>query len=180
MGEKKERYFLVIYTDILFLEPTLMIDSILRLNKVSNTDAYFKYVYGDTHLVCHFETSFDYQTLIKTISNALKNVTQYFLFKETPETFAVLPHSLYDALFNLDSDTENTDRLFDFDDNYDYINSDDNEEDAELELLMNLSASKQRPNLDELLEKINEQGINKLTEEEIKHLEAYAQEREQE
>ena len=200
MKEKRVSYLLFIYSTL--GEDSLVLRDIpLQLSPISSAP-YIKYNYGDSGLICNFETDLPFPELREFVSVTLEGlVDQYFLIEHSDNMSVHMNNSLKLNLFDLNSenkkygngdnvsDKQGEDELYkimdyflsesmkeiDNNDLYSLTFDEDEDEDP---LIRKLKLKKDpkfmKPSLDSLLEKIKEKGIKSLTKYEKQLLNEYA------
>jgi len=195
MEEKSKPYLLFIFAE--FTEgSTILQDLPLQLTPVSSSK-YFKYNYNNSNVICNFESKLPFNELREFIDSTITPIVDHWYLIEHSQNMAVhLESSLKLNLFDLNSKNEEPDIMTDKageEEMYkvmDYFLSQsmkqidpkeldelflESEEDSlisKLKLKKNSIISK--PTLDSLLEKIKENGIEKLTKYEKQILDEYA------
>ena len=194
MQEKSKPYMLFIFSEFQ-KESTILKDIPLQLSPISSSK-YLKYNYTDSTVVCNFESNLPFEDLREFIDSTIGLIVEQWYLFEHPDKMAVhIPDTLKLNLFDLETENmryekmpnkqdddemlkimdyflQNSMKNFDKDeiDNMFY-----NEEDSlinELKLKKNVTFVK--PTLDELLEKVKESGVDKLTKYEKQILDEYA------
>ena len=157
-----------------------------------------KFIYGSYHMVVNLETELPFDELKEFIYETLKSdMFEYFLMPMSDKTSVKLPESMAEHLFDLENDTDKvhvftqldveelkkrdkqTDEELDLIINYFLSNSefdmedDDDEEDDLIKKVMNKT---KQPSVDEILEKIVENGMDSLTLQEKQILDEYSNE----
>jgi hypothetical protein len=159
-----------------------------------------KFIYGSYHMVVNLETDLPFDELKEYIYETLKSdVFEYFLMPMSDKTSVKLPESMAEHLFDLENDTDKvhvftqlnveelkkrdkqTDEELDLIINYFLSNSEfeftsDDEEDEEDDLIKQVMSKPKQPSIDELLEKIVENGMDSLTLQEKQLLDEYSNE----
>ena len=159
-----------------------------------------KFIYGSYHMVVNLETDLPFDELKEYIYETLKSdVFEYFLMPMSDKTSVKLPESMAEHLFDLENDTDKvhvftqldveelkkrdkqTDEELDLIINYFLSNSEfeftsDDEEDEEDDLIKQVMNKPKQPSIDELLEKIVENGMDSLTLQEKQLLDEYSNE----
>ena len=200
MKEKRVSYLLFIYSTLGESSPVLR-DIPLQLSPISSAP-YIKYNYGDSGLICNFETDLPFPELREFVSVTLEGlVDQYFLIEHSDNMSVNMDNYLKLNLFDLNSenkkygngdnvsDKQGEDELYkimdyflsesmkeiDNNDLYSLTFDEDEDEDP---LIRKLKLKKDpkfmKPSLDSLLEKIKEKGIKSLTKYEKQLLNEYA------
>jgi hypothetical protein len=159
-----------------------------------------KFIYGSYHMVVNLETDLPFDELKEYIYETLKSdVFEYFLMPMSDKTSVKLPETMAEHLFDLENDTDKvhvftqlnveelkkrdkqTDEELDLIINYFLSNSEfeftsDDEEDEEDDLIKQVMSKPKQPSIDELLEKIVENGMDSLTLQEKQLLDEYSNE----
>ncbi len=159
-----------------------------------------KFIYGSYHMVVNLETDLPFDELKEYIYETLKSdVFEYFLMPMSDKTSVKLPETMAEHLFDLENDTDKvhvftqlnveelkkrdkqTDEELDLIINYFLSNSEfeftsDDEEDEEDDLIKQVMNKPKQPSIDELLEKIVENGMDSLTLQEKQLLDEYSNE----
>ena len=163
----------------------LVCDSII-LN--INVD-YIKFFYGDTSCVYTFKSETPFDEVSKKVTEILKNINvSYFLLPYSDfEINARIDEATLEHLFGKDLDEEIPDS-----DEMDLVEPqtffsrldealenlkegiDDYDDEIDIEILPRLKKKKPIKTLDEILDQINENGLNSLTEEDKQLLEKYS------
>ena len=156
-----------------------------------------KFIYGSYHMVVNLETELPFDELKEFIYETLKSdMFEYFLMPMSDKTSVKLPESMAEHLFDLENDTDKvhvftqldveelkkrdkqTDEELDLIINYFLSNNefdmeDDDDEDDLIKKVMNKT---KQPSVDEILEKIVENGMDSLTLQEKQILDEYSNE----
>ena len=156
-----------------------------------------KFIYGSYHMVVNLETDLPFDELKEYIYETLKSdMFEYFLMPMSDKTSVKLPESMAEHLFDLENDTDKvhvftqldveelkkrdkqTDEELDLIINYFLSNNefdmeDDDDEDDLIKKVMNKT---KQPSVDEILEKIVENGMDSLTLQEKQILDEYSNE----
>jgi len=196
MKEKTRQYLLFIYSTLSEDSPVLR-DIPLQLAPISSSP-YIKFNYGNSGLICNFETDLPFPELREFVAVTLEGlIDQYFLIEHSDNMSVYMDNSLKLNLFDLNSDNRKHDNMSDkqggdelfkimdyfLNETMKDINPedmaslimDDEDEDpliTKLKLKKDLRYSK--PTLDFLLEKIKEKGMESLTKYEKQLLNEYA------
>jgi len=150
---------------------------------------YIKFFYGDTSCVYTFKSDLQFEEVSKNITKILQNVNvSYFL----------LPYSDFDIDVKIDEETlehlfgKELDEEIPDSDNMDLVepktffsrldealsniknNVEDYDDEIDIEILPRLKKKKPIKTLDEILDQINKNGINSLTEEDKQLLKKYS------
>tara|TARA_R110000851_G_scaffold14998_6_gene50128 strand:- start:1418 stop:2014 length:597 start_codon:yes stop_codon:yes gene_type:complete len=196
MQEKSKPYMLFIFSDF-EKGSTILKDIPLQLSPVSSSK-YLKYNYTDSTVVCNFESNLPFQDLREFIDSTIGLIVEQWYLFEHPDKMAVhIPDTLKLNLFDLETENRKYEKIENKQDDdemlkiMDYFLSNsiknlnneeiesfyfnEEEEDSlmkELKLKKNVTFVK--PTLDELLEKVKESGVEKLTKYEKQILDEYA------
>lgn len=158
-----------------------------------------KFIYGSYHMVVNLETDLPFDELKEFIYETLKSdMFEYFLMPMSDKTSVKLPESMAEHLFDLENDTDKvhvftqldveelkrrdkqTDEELDLIINYFLSNSEfeftSDDEDEEDDLIKQVMNKPKQPSIDELLEKIVENGMDSLTLQEKQILDEYSNE----
>ena len=158
-----------------------------------------KFIYGSYHMVVNLETELPFDELKEYIYETLKSdVFEYFLMPMSDKTSVKLPETMAEHLFDLENDTDKvhvftqldveelkkrdkqTDEELDLIINYFLSNSEfeftSEDEDEEDDLIKQVMNKPKQPSIDELLEKIVENGMDSLTLQEKQLLDEYSNE----
>ncbi len=158
---------------------------------LASTDETIKYIYGSYHMIIKINTDIPFDEFKKFIYESLKeDKYEYFLMPMSEKTSAKLPKDLANNLFDLESDNENVKIMMnipemevkqddeELDRIIEYFTKEldftfDMEEDEEVDpMLMDNSL----PSMDDILDKLVENGPDSLTLDERKLLDRYANE----
>ena len=158
---------------------------------LASTDETIKYIYGSYHMIIKINTDIPFDEFKKFIYESLKeDKYEYFLMPMSEKTSAKLPKDLANNLFDLESDNENVKIMInipemevkqddeELDRIIEYFTKEldftfDMEEDEEVDpMLMDNSL----PSMDDILDKLVENGPDSLTLDERKLLDRYANE----
>ena len=158
-----------------------------------------KFIYGSYHMVVNLETDLPFDELKEYIYETLKSdVFEYFLMPMSDKTSVKLPETMAEHLFDLENDTDKvhvftqlnveelkkrdkqTDEELDLIINYFLSNNEfdmeDDDDDEEDDLIKQVMNKPKQPSIDELLEKIVENGMDSLTLQEKQLLDEYSNE----
>ena len=196
MQEKSKPYMLFIFSDF-EKGSTILKDIPLQLSPISSSK-YLKYNYTDSHVVCNFESNLPFEELREFIDSTIGLiVNQWYLF-EHPDKMAVhIEDSLKLNLFDLETENMEYKKIPNKQDDVEMLNIMDyflsnsikklnneemesfyfnkEEEDSLIkELKLKKSVTFVKPTLDDLLEKVKENGVDKLTKYEKQILDEYA------
>lgn len=157
-----------------------------------------KFIYGSYHMVVNLETDLPFDELKEYIYETLKSdVFEYFLMPMSDKTSVKLPESMAEHLFDLENDTDKvhvftqldveelkkrdkqTDEELDLIINYFLSNNEfdmEDDDDDEDDLIKKVMNKTKQPSVDEILEKIVENGMDSLTLQEKQILDEYSNE----
>jgi len=162
------------------------------------TNDYIKFVWGDFGVVSHFKTDLPFEDLSEFVNLQLGGmVDQYFLLEKTDKTSAYGPEEIVSYVLDLETKIERPeqpnvadelereaelDRVIQYfmssmsDEESDSLLEleDDDDDDNEIELIKIRNAKNKSLTLDQILDKINDEGIQSLSKKEKKQLENYA------
>ena len=158
---------------------------------LASTDETIKYIYGSYHMIIKINTDIPFDEFKKFIYESLKeDKYEYFLMPMSEKTSAKLPKDLANNLFDLESDNENVKIMInipemevkqddeELDRIIEYFTKEldftfDMEEDEEVDPLL---VDNSLPSMDDILDKLVENGPDSLTLDERKLLDRYANE----
>jgi len=199
MSKKESTYLLFIFTQ--FEEGSKILREIPLQLIPTSSSKYLKFNYGDSNIVCNFESKLPFDELREFIQIALDSIVdQWFLVEHTDNMAVHMDDSLKLNLFDLESENkkhDNTDKMSDKQGEEElykvmdyFLNEamkeiDPNDmtplfmdEDDEDPLITKLKLKKNpkymKPTLDSLLEKVKEKGMESLTKYEKQLLDEYA------
>ena len=196
MEEHQEpyQYMLFIFGD--FKGKDKIIELIaLQLSAFTDKHSYVKYNYGDYGVVVNFQSHLSFYNIRDHVHIILEKVApQYFLFERPKHMYAFMPPELKLNLFDLNEENTNIEQKnVNFKDNMNLMDNFllnltssfstgiDNvlsEEDMEkmFENIMNKMEEREdyRPTIDEILDKIKDNGIGSLTKTEKQILDEYS------
>ena len=157
-----------------------------------------KFIYGSYHMVVNLETDLPFDELKEYIYETLKSdMFEYFLMPMSDKTSVKLPESMAEHLFDLENDTDKvhvftqldveelkkrdkqTDEELDLIINYFLSNNEfdmEDDDDDEDDLIKKVMNKTKQPSVDEILEKIVENGMDSLTLQEKQILDEYSNE----
>jgi hypothetical protein len=150
---------------------------------------YIKFFYGDTSCVYTFKSETPFDEVSKKVTEILKNINvSYFLLPYSDfEINARIDEATLEHLFGKDLDEEmpNSDDMdlvepqtffSRLDEALENLKEgiDDYDDEIDIEILPRLKKKKPIKTLDEILDQINENGLNSLTEEDKQLLEKYS------
>ena len=191
MKEYQEPYNYLIFIFGEFKNNDKIVELItIQLSNFTDNNSYLKYNYGDYGIVVHFQSNFKFYELRDHVHIVLEKVaTQYFLMEKPKNLYAFMPADLKVNLFDLYEDNISKEQT---NDNFkDMVNIMDN-------FLINITSSldedifsnenmekmfnnimdrvdkEHTPTIDELLDKIKEEGIESLTQKEKNILDEYS------
>lgn len=137
------------------------------------SSSFLKFHFGDDYVIAHFETEETQKNVREFCNMVLENtVCNFILLPHNKNVMVSLPTELQDFLFNLENNEQIiTDIVTDNEDTLD-------EKEFMEQLLEKLNPNKtvedNKLSLDELLDKIQEKGIDQLTEKEKQQLYDYS------
>lgn len=158
---------------------------------LASTDETIKYIYGSYHMIIKINTDIPFDEFKKFIYESLKeDKYEYFLMPMSEKTSAKLPKELADNLFDLEEDNENVNLMLnvpemevkqddeELDRIIEYFTKEldftfDMEEDEEVDPML---VDNSLPSMDDILDKLVENGPDSLTLDERKLLDRYANE----
>lgn len=195
MQEKSKPYMLFIFSEFQ-KGSTILKDIPLQLSPISSSK-YLKYNYTDSTVVCNFESNLPFEDLREFIDSTIGLIVEQWYLFEHPDKMAVhIPDTLKLNLFDLETENRKYEKIenkqdddemlnimdyflshtmknFDKDEQNSFYNEE--EEDSLIkELKLKKSITFVKPTLNELLEKVKEQGVEKLTKYEKQILDEYA------
>lgn len=157
-----------------------------------------KFIYGSYHMVVNLETELPFDELKEFIYETLKSdMFEYFLMPMSDKTSVKLPETMAEHLFDLENDTDKvhvftqldveelkkrdkqTDEELDLIINYFLSNNEfdmEDDDDDEDDLIKKVMNKTKQPSVDEILEKIVENGMDSLTLQEKQILDEYSNE----
>lgn len=148
----------------------------------------FKFLYTQDHIIFHFESSFEMEFIQEFILDTIKDeCLMYFMTEYNDSLSYYIPADSGEYLFNLSS-IENNDMVvsgtnivdaYSKEEEVDDEEEDDDDEDiSEIDAIMIMQRLKKdlrRPTLDEILDKISEEGKESLTQYEQAILDKYSE-----
>jgi len=158
---------------------------------LASTDETIKYIYGTHHMIIKINTDIPFDEFKKFIYESLKeDKYEYFLMPMSEKTSAKLPKELANNLFDLEEDNENVNLMLnvpemevkqddeELDRIIDYFTKEldftfDMEEDEDVDPML---VDNSLPSMDDILDKLVENGPDSLTLDERKLLDRYANE----
>lgn len=158
---------------------------------LASTDETIKYIYGSYHMIIKINTDIPFDEFKKFIYESLKeDKYEYFLMPMSEKTSAKLPKELANNLFDLEEDNENVTLMLnvpemevkqddeELDRIIDYFTKEldfafDMEEDEDVDPML---VDNSLPSMDDILDKLVENGPDSLTLDERKLLDRYANE----
>lgn len=158
---------------------------------LASTDETIKYIYGSYHMIIKINTDIPFDEFKKFIYESLKeDKYEYFLMPMSEKTSAKLPKELADNLFDLEEDNENVNLMLnvpemevkqddeELDRIIEYFTKEldftfDMEEDEDVDPML---VDNSLPSMDDILDKLVENGPDSLTLDERKLLDRYANE----
>jgi len=188
----QDSYLLFVFGDIAESQDEIA-SGLLPITK----DEKLKFIYGSFHMVINLDTDLPFDELKEFIYETLKHERfEYFLMPTSDKSSVKLPNDMAQHLFDLENENENvhiftqesieqikrrdkqSDEELDLIINYFLSQTEDLdlEEDEEDDLINKIRKTSQQPSIDDLLEKIAENGIDSLTSQEQQLLEKYSNE----
>jgi len=188
----QDSYLLFVFGDIAESQDEIA-SGLLPITK----DEKLKFIYGSFHMVINLDTDLPFDELKEFIYETLKHERfEYFLMPPSDKSSVKLPNDMAQHLFDLENENENvhiftqesieqikrrdkqSDEELDLIINYFLSQTEDLdlEEDEEDDLINKIRKTSQQPSIDDLLEKIAENGIDSLTSQEQQLLEKYSNE----
>ena len=158
---------------------------------LASTDETIKHIYGSYHMIIKINTDIPFDEFKKFIYESLKeDKYEYFLMPMSEKTSAKLPKELANNLFDLEEDNENVNLMLnvpemevkqddeELDRIIDYFTKEldftfDMEEDEDVDPML---VDNSLPSMDDILDKLVENGPDSLTLDERKLLDRYANE----
>lgn len=157
---------------------------------LASTDETIKYIYGSYHMIIKINTDIPFDEFKKFIYESLKeDKYEYFLMPMSEKTSAKLPKDLANNLFDLESDNENVKIMMNIPEME--VKQDDEELDRIIEYFTKeldftfdmeeeevdpMMVDNSLPSMDDILDKLVENGPDSLTLDERKLLDRYANE----
>ena len=157
---------------------------------LASTDETIKYIYGSYHMIIKINTDIPFDEFKKFIYESLKeDKYEYFLMPMSEKTSAKLPKDLANNLFDLESDNENVKIMLNIPEME--VKQDDEELDRIIEYFTKeldftfdmeeeevdpMMVDNSLPSMDDILDKLVENGPDSLTLDERKLLDRYANE----
>lgn len=193
---KIKTYLIFLYGEYENMENILELIS-LQISNFTTKDSYVKYNYGESNAVIHFESTLNFYELRDYIHLILENVcSQYFLLERPASFYAYMETEMKLNLFNLIEDnSKDTKKKFDKKDTktniFDIFDRfiietannffpEDMLSEENMEKMFNNITNKMKgeedPTIDEILDKISKSGIESLNRNEIKILNEYSKE----
>lgn len=190
-NQEPYQYLLFIFGDFKDNEKFVELIS-TQLSLFTDKNSYLKYNYGDYGMVLHFQSEFSFYNLRDHVHITLEKVVpQYFLMEKPKHLYAFMPPELKLNLFDLNEENDNIEQkdvnfkdMMNIVDNFLInISSTFNEDifsEEHMESMFENIMSKvdkqdyEKPTMDELLEKIKDNGLNSLTEQEKQILDEYS------
>ena len=190
-SQESKQYMIFIYGDYKGKDKIVELIAI-QLSAFSDPDTYLKYNYGDFGEVVNFNSNFNFYELRDHIHIVLeKAVDQYFLI-ETPNTmYAHMPPEMKLNLFDLNEENHKFEETVKTEKNEsnimdkfifniastllpDGILSEEDMDKMFENILTQVNNKEPKPSIDDILEKIQEMGIDSLTNFEKQILDEYA------
>jgi len=153
-----------------------------------------KYTWGENGMVCNFDSNVDFNDLQAFVQDTMGMMCEQYFFMEKPDKMSVHgPQEIIEHLFEPENSVDGyvynnpnledhngmeLDKIMEFfmsikEDGEYILNEDEEEDDIDIELLKK-SKKKPTPNIDEILDKIVDEGMNSLTKKEKKILDNYS------
>lgn len=155
------KYFLFIFCS----KPSSKIEEIMDNIKLISDSPKSNYILSEktNTIIVHFSSSVDIKDLREYVYISLSEYSNFFFMTECNDsTVITMTQEHIDHLLNLDDNMTDVDHL-----TYnDIIENDDNEEDSDIMALKLMNSVKKNcklPTLNEILDKISEDGIESLT-----------------
>jgi len=194
----KKQYLLFLYGEYKNTDKIIELIA-LQISNFTSNDSYVKYNYGGSNAVMFFESEFSFYELRDYVHLILENIcSQYFLMEKPKSIYAYMPPELKLNLFNLTEDNFKSDEednikkienkednkmnIFDMFDNFlmntagnifsNYSLSDEDMEKMFTNVTKKLK--EENPTIDDILEKISNEGIESLTKKEKNILDEYS------
>jgi hypothetical protein len=161
-----------------------------QISPFTNKDSYLKYNYGDYGIVMNLESLLPFYEIRDYIHLVLEKVApQYFLIERPQHMYAFMPPELKLNLFDLNEENDNVEQKdFNFKDMTDIIDNfllnaastilPENvlPEEKMNEMFENImtKVNEEKPSMDDILEKIKEEGMTSLTKTEKQILDEYS------
>lgn len=171
-----KKYFLTVIGESKFNSEVLM-DIGVALGTIVDSE-YLNFNYGESFVMFHFESSVNKEDMFTYIKGVLFGISETFVLTEVSDKFSVSLPTRMNFIFDLEKG--NPEYIV----NNIFLDEDEDENDAdnyndEFSSIMdtlrrNLQKAQPKISLDSLLDKINESGINSLSETEKKFLENYS------
>ena len=163
------KYLLVVFGD--FSKKTKLVKTIAESVSIISDEESVKYSYGDNVAVMNFNSLDDQEEVAIYIDELLKGIVTLFLLTPyTNNVYTSLPMDVHKYLFGtseiIDEDNYNLEDEIDIDRLVPPLNSKSSKKVAQLKI--------KELSLDEILDKINTEGIYSLTEQERKTLQKHA------
>jgi hypothetical protein len=179
------KYFLILFAK--FGDNVKLLNEILSQFNVIISSNFLKYQKGGELVIVHFETEETFKNLKEFCGLVLdKTVENYILFPNNKNVYLSFPQDFKEYLLDLDND--NIDFEMNIDDIVEFMEDEDEEEDDILseinkklgkknpmeQLLKSLKTLEPTFTLDELLDKVKNNGLKSLTENEKEQLYDYS------
>lgn len=179
-GTTEKTYMIFIYGDYKGKEKEVE-DLVLQLLPIVSSD-FIKYNYGEHGVVCHFSTKESFDDLIEYIDMVFNlYINQYFVVEKTDNCFFQMPKNLKDDLLKI-NDEDNTTKNGKIETRPPRVEFDMIDKEKIFNVFVPLFNSEDfnfppheyhEPTIDEILDKITEQGIESITKQERQILENY-------
>jgi|APGre2960657404_1045060.scaffolds.fasta_scaffold04772_2 hypothetical protein len=136
-----------------------------------------KFQYGKEFIIAHFESELETKEIYEFLEMFSENLYDSFILNEYDEKVSVfMSNENKEHLFNLDSDTgvSGQEMVITMNPTQEYFEDDDEEDEFTSKIITELKRQLKPPTLDQLLDKINLEGIEVLTQFEKGLLEKYS------
>jgi len=190
-SQESKQYMIFIYGD--YKDKDKIVELIaIQLSAFSNPETYLKYNYGDFGIVVNFNSDFSFYELRDHIHIVLEKVVdQYFLIETPNAMYAHMPPEMKLNLFDLNEENQKFEETTktkknesNIMDNFifnmastllpnDILSEEDMDKMFE-NIMTQVNNKEPKPTIDEILEKIQEMGIDSLTNFEKQILDEYA------
>jgi hypothetical protein len=190
-SQESKQYMIFIYGDYKGKDKIVELIAI-QLSAFSDPDTYLKYNYGDFGVVVNFNSNFNFYELRDHIHIILeKAVDQYFLIETPNAMYAHMPPEMKLNLFDLNEENHKFEETVKTEKNEsnimdkfifniastllpDGILSEEDMDKMFENILTQVNNKEPKPSIDDILEKIQEMGIDSLTNFEKQILDEYA------
>jgi hypothetical protein len=168
-----KKYFLTIISNDNFNNQQV-IDIGMTLGEIVDSKC-LSFNFSGTVLMFHFESSVNKEDMYTFIQGVLYGISDTFILTDMSDKYSISLPTKMNFLFDLENANSDPN---DFDIFVNYDDEDDEDDDVYENIMSNYrqNLKKHEPtvSLDSLLDKINETGINSLSEVEVKILESYS------